>query len=98
MLTQPEIIEAIPIIISLIVIEGLLSVDNALAIAAMASHLPGKEIARYSLSADPSYAGRATLVFGEVYRKDSGWKFRAIGEAHPFDSFVPLLKQHIHTN
>lgn len=55
----------------------------------------GKEIARYALNADPSYAGRCTMVFGEVYRKDSGWKFRAIGEAHPFDSFVPLLKQHV---
>ena len=32
---------AVPVIISLIIIEGLLSVDNALAIAAMASHLPG---------------------------------------------------------
>lgn len=38
-----EIAEAIPIIVSLIIIEGLLSVDNALAIAAMASHLPGKQ-------------------------------------------------------
>lgn len=38
---QPqEIIEALPIIASLVLIEGLLSVDNALAIAAMASHLP----------------------------------------------------------
>lgn len=37
------ILEAIPVIISLIIIEGLLSVDNALAIAAMASHLPGKQ-------------------------------------------------------
>lgn len=35
--------EALPVIISLIIIEGLLSVDNALAIAAMASHLPGKQ-------------------------------------------------------
>ena len=35
-----EWLEAIPIIISLILIEGLLSVDNALAIAAMANHLP----------------------------------------------------------
>lgn len=35
--------DAIPVIISLIIIEGLLSVDNALAIAAMASHLPGKQ-------------------------------------------------------
>ena len=37
------IAEAFPIIISLIVIEGLLSVDNALAIAALASHLPEKQ-------------------------------------------------------
>ncbi len=35
-----EWLEAIPIILSLILIEGLLSVDNALAIAAMANHLP----------------------------------------------------------
>jgi YkoY family integral membrane protein len=34
--------EALPVIVSLIVIEGLLSVDNALAIAAMASHLDEK--------------------------------------------------------
>lgn len=37
------IAEALPIIVSLIVIEGLLSVDNALAIAALASHLPEKQ-------------------------------------------------------
>lgn len=38
-----EALEAVPVIISLILIEGLLSVDNALAIAAMASHLPGRQ-------------------------------------------------------
>lgn len=38
-----EISEALPIMLSLILIEGLLSVDNALAIAAMASHLPEKQ-------------------------------------------------------
>lgn len=38
-----ELGEAMPVILSLVVIEGLLSVDNALAIAAMASHLPGKQ-------------------------------------------------------
>jgi predicted tellurium resistance membrane protein TerC len=37
------ILEGVPVIISLIIIEGLLSVDNALGIAAMASHLPGKQ-------------------------------------------------------
>lgn len=41
--TGPEVTDAIQVILSLIIIEGLLSVDNALAIAAMASHLPGKQ-------------------------------------------------------
>ena len=35
-----EIVTIIPVVISLIIIEGLLSVDNAMAIAAMASKLP----------------------------------------------------------
>ena len=35
--------EAAPTILALVLIEGLLSVDNALAIAAMASHLPEKQ-------------------------------------------------------
>jgi stress response protein SCP2 len=55
----------------------------------------GKEMARYSLSSESAYDGQCTMVFGEVYRRDGGWKFRAIGDAHPFDSFVPLLKSHI---
>ena len=38
-----EFISALQVILALIVIEGLLSVDNALAIAAMASHLPGRQ-------------------------------------------------------
>jgi tellurite resistance protein TerC len=38
-----ELFNALPVIFSLIVIEGLLSVDNALAIAAMASHLPRRQ-------------------------------------------------------
>ena len=40
MLAFSEIIEDLRSIVSLVVIEGLLSVDNALAIAAVASHLP----------------------------------------------------------
>jgi tellurite resistance protein TerC len=43
MITFSELIEGVPIILSLVVIEGLLSVDNALAIAAMASELPPKQ-------------------------------------------------------
>lgn len=39
----PNLQEAIPVIVSLIIIEGLLSVDNILAIATMASGLPAKD-------------------------------------------------------
>lgn len=39
----PQLQAAAPVIISLIIIEGLLSVDNILAIAALASQLPEKE-------------------------------------------------------
>ena len=41
--TSAALIEALPVIVSLIIIEGLLSVDNALAIAAMANHLPSRQ-------------------------------------------------------
>lgn len=41
--SSQEIVSAIPIILSLVIIEGLLSVDNALAIAAVASRLPEKQ-------------------------------------------------------
>ena len=41
--TWQNIKDALPVVLSLIVIEGLLSVDNALAIAAMARHLDEKE-------------------------------------------------------
>ena len=39
----PQLTEALPVIVSLIVIEALLSVDNALAIAALASPLPPEQ-------------------------------------------------------
>lgn len=39
-LMPSEILQVLPVILSLILIEGLLSVDNALAIASMARHLP----------------------------------------------------------
>jgi stress response protein SCP2 len=55
----------------------------------------GKEMYRYELNGDAAYDGKCTMVFGEVYRRNDGWKFRAIGDAHPFDSFIPLLKNHI---
>jgi tellurium resistance protein TerD len=52
----------------------------------------GKEIARFNLSGDATYNGMRSMVFAEVYRKDDTWKFRALGDPHPADSFVEILK------
>jgi tellurium resistance protein TerD len=55
----------------------------------------GKEMMRYPLSSEPAFDGKCTMVLGEVYRHSGGWKFRAIGDAYPYDSFVYLLNSHI---
>jgi len=54
----------------------------------------GKEITRFSLSGDATLNGMCTMVFAEVYRKDDGWKFRAIGEPHQTDTFIEILKKY----
>ena len=41
--SMAELIAAGPIILSLVILEGLLSVDNALVLAAMVKHLPEKQ-------------------------------------------------------
>lgn len=38
------------------------------------------EIARYDLAED--YSQETALVFGEVYRKDGGWSFKAVGQGY----------------
>lgn len=55
----------------------------------------GQEMVRYSLSSGATYDGQCTMVFGEVYRHEQCWRFRAIGDAHPYDSFAHLLKQYL---
>lgn len=55
----------------------------------------GKEITKYSLSGDSSLSGMCSMVFAEAYRKDDGWKFRAIGEHHQTDNFIEILKKYI---
>jgi stress response protein SCP2 len=54
----------------------------------------GKEITRYSLSGNESLNGMSTLVFGEAYRKDNDWKFRAMGEPHASDLLVDMIKKY----
>lgn len=51
-------------------------VDNAFVRAVDGT---GKEIARYSLSSEPSYEGKITMLMGEVYRSGSDWQFKALG-------------------
>lgn len=72
--TPAEITEALPVILSLIVIEGLLSVDNALAIAAMASHLPGRQkFLALRLGIIGAYAFRGLALAFAAFIIDNPW-------------------------
>lgn len=54
----------------------------------------GKEITKYSLSGDASLNGMCSMLFAEAYRKNGGWKFRAIGEPYQTDNFIEILKKY----
>jgi stress response protein SCP2 len=54
-----------------------------------------KEIAKYTLSNSPELENKHSLIFGETYRHNNGWKFRAIGEPLHTDNFVDVLKKYI---
>ena len=54
-----------------------------------------KEIAKYTLSNSPELENKHSLIFGETYRHNDGWKFRAIGEPLFTDNFVEILKKYI---
>ena len=80
--SSAEWLEAIPIIISLIVIEGLLSVDNALAIAAMANHLPEhqkRKALRWGIIG--AYAFRGIALAGAAYIIANPW-LKILGAAY----------------
>jgi tellurium resistance protein TerD len=40
----------------------------------------GKELVRYDLSED--FSTEASLIFGELYRHQGEWKFRAVGQGY----------------
>ena len=52
----------------------------------------GKEILRYDLSHDASFDGKCSMIFGELYRHNGNWKFRAVGTPCATDSFVDILR------
>lgn len=82
--------EALPVIISLIIIEGLLSVDNALAIAAMASHLPEKQ-RFWALKAGiiGAYAFRGLALLFATYIIENPW-LKLVGAAY----LIHLMAHH----
>lgn len=68
-------------------------VNNAFIRAVDAS---GKEMVRFDLSGDASYANYCSLTFAELVREGGGnWKFNAIGTPHESDSFVHILQKYI---
>jgi len=67
-------------------------VDNAYIRAVDAK---GKEMARFDLSSEPSFANKRSVVFAELYRNGDAWKFRALGNAEETDAFVEILKRYI---
>src|SRR4030095_9382970 len=81
-LTGHELAEAVPVILSLIVIEGLLSVDNALAIAAMASHLPGRQkILALRLGIIGAYVFRGIALAFAAFIIEHAW-LKFVGAAY----------------
>jgi YkoY family integral membrane protein len=84
------IASALPVIISLIIIEGLLSVDNALAIAALAKHLPEaeqKKALRYGIIG--AYAFRGLCMWGAAWIIANPW-LKIVGAAY----LVHLMASH----
>ena len=55
----------------------------------------GKELCRYQISAEAQYDNMCSMTFAEVVREAGGWRFKAIGEAHPSDTFVEILKHYL---
>lgn len=56
----------------------------------------GKEMTRFDLSGDASFANYCSVTFAELAREGGGsWKFTAIGTPHVEDSFAYILKKYI---
>lgn len=53
----------------------------------------GKEMVRFDLSSDRSFDDCRSMLFAELVRDGSNWKFNALGAPFATDSFVELLKQ-----
>lgn len=91
----PELIAAGPVIISLIILEGLLSVDNSLIIASMVGHLPteGKFNERkwaFRIGLGAAYVMRLITLFFVSYLIANPW-IKVVGAAY----LVYLMFKHL---
>lgn len=48
------------------------------------------EICKYTL--DSTYDGAITVIFGELYKENGSWLFKAIGESVPYDSIGEMVR------
>lgn len=55
----------------------------------------GKELARYDISGNATFAPYHSIIFAEVVREDGDWHFNAIGNPHKSDRFVEILKSYL---
>ena len=49
---------------------------------------------RFDLSGTGQYDQQRSLLFAELVREPTGWKFNAVGQPSSSDSFVEWLKQY----
>lgn len=59
----------------------------------VANAASNQELVRYNLS--DNYAGKTTLVVGEIYRNGSEWKFAAIGEGTHEASLSEIVNKYV---
>ncbi|NHB58530.1 TerD family protein [Acinetobacter sp. 194] len=55
----------------------------------------GKEMVRFNLSGKGQYEQQRSLLFAELVRENSGWKFNAVGQSSASDNFVEWLKNYV---
>ena len=55
----------------------------------------GKELVKFDLSGGSQFVDCRSMLFAELIRENGGWKFIAIGEPSPSDSFTSWLKNYM---
>ncbi len=59
----------------------------------ISNSVSNKELVKYNLS--DNYSGKTSLITGEIYRHNDGWKFVAIGEGTNNESLKSIAQQYL---